>query len=135
MKGLPYADADYCQYAEWGYKKPTRFWGSPALGIMTLKTCDGVNCRNLLPNGRRHCITLSSPHTNLPAHLKYRIPQALVQDIKTQMEGGFDTPFPPPYTMHLVISAAHTLGGNYRGKNTTCWTKPSITGPHAGGNS
>ncbi len=31
MQGIPYTDADYCQYSDWGYKKPTRFWGS--LGI------------------------------------------------------------------------------------------------------
>ena len=25
MQGLPFVDADYCQYAAWGYQKPTIF--------------------------------------------------------------------------------------------------------------
>ena len=31
MAALPYVDADYCQYSDWGYQKPTRFWGSEDL--------------------------------------------------------------------------------------------------------
>ena len=26
MEGIPYVDADNCQYSEWGYQKPTQIW-------------------------------------------------------------------------------------------------------------
>ena len=49
MQGIPFVDADYCQYSNWGYQKPTRFWGSPDLLDLSLKCCDGQTCPNLLP--------------------------------------------------------------------------------------
>ena len=94
MQGIPYTDADYCQYSDWGYKKPTRFWGSPGIEKLKLRLCDRLTCPNvtgiLRANGqRKHRITLSSPHQNLPTHLKYRIPAALILEL-----GGFVTPLP-----------------------------------------
>ena len=40
MEGIPYIDLDYCQFANWGYRKRTRFW-----------TC--VDAKDVLCNG--HC--------------------------------------------------------------------------------
>ena len=53
MKGLPYVDIDYCQVSDWGYQKPTRFWGSAVLGQLPSLTCDSRTCPNLhrRPNG------------------------------------------------------------------------------------
>ncbi len=27
MQNIPYIDVDYCQFSDWGYRKPTRIWG------------------------------------------------------------------------------------------------------------
>ena len=31
VKNLPFIDIDYCQFSDWGYKKPTRFWCCPEM--------------------------------------------------------------------------------------------------------
>jgi site-specific DNA-cytosine methylase len=56
MKGIPFIDLDYCQFSEWGYQKPTRFWVSANLAHLTSRTCDPRVCRNTVPStkGRRH---------------------------------------------------------------------------------
>jgi hypothetical protein len=48
MANLDFIDVDYCQYARWWYKKPTRIWGSPDIKEVEGKTCDGYACLNLL---------------------------------------------------------------------------------------
>src|SRR5512133_1025768 len=86
VAGLSYTDADYCRYADWGYQKPTRFWGSPEVTALTLKLCDGRTCPNLKQpltttkgtQRAKHLMTLSSPHQNLSRNLKYRIPPSLI---------------------------------------------------------
>ena len=47
MEGIPYLDVDYCQFATWGYQKPTRIWGSACLGQAAPSLCDGKTCANL----------------------------------------------------------------------------------------
>ena len=37
MMNIPFVDIDYCQFSDWGYQKPTRFWGSPNLGRLAHK--------------------------------------------------------------------------------------------------
>ena len=86
MQDIPYTDGDYCQYSNWGYQKPTRFWGSPEIADLKLRLCDGIHCPNLLGalntrGTRKHRITLSSKHQNLPVRLKYRIPPRLVEEL------------------------------------------------------
>ena len=27
MQGITFVDVEYCQYMDWGHKKPTRIWG------------------------------------------------------------------------------------------------------------
>ena len=99
MAGIPFTDVDYCQYATWGYQKPTRIWGSPHVLGFTPKTCDFRNCANLADESQfrtrgRHKIHLSGPTQNLPRHLKYRIPEALVLDIALAPSPQRD-PVPP----------------------------------------
>ena len=53
VENLPYTDHDYCQYAEWGYQKPTRFWGSEHIRSLQKKVCDGRTCTNLCEGKRR----------------------------------------------------------------------------------
>ena len=56
MQGLPFVDLDYCQFSEWGYQKPTRFWGSSQLGHLPNVLCDFQNCINIVEddNGNWH---------------------------------------------------------------------------------
>ena len=50
MSGLPYADFDYCCYANWGYRKRTRIWNNAG---MVGKLCLGKgHCPNM--EGNRH---------------------------------------------------------------------------------
>jgi site-specific DNA-cytosine methylase len=41
----PHVDVDYCQFSDWGYRKPTRVWGSPQIGKL-----DHVVCKSTCPN-------------------------------------------------------------------------------------
>ncbi len=43
MQGIPYTDADYSQYSDWGYKKPTRLWVSPGIEKLELQFCDKIS--------------------------------------------------------------------------------------------
>ena len=65
-----FVDADYCQFANWGYQKPTRVWfgtcGNPLhrKRALTNKVCPGcLECPNMV--GNRHRVHLSS-HGGLP---------------------------------------------------------------------
>jgi len=52
VRGLPYVDIDYCQFSDWGYQKPTRFWGSPELAHLTNRKFDDLTCENLRWEGK-----------------------------------------------------------------------------------
>jgi hypothetical protein len=51
----PYVDLDYCQLSDWGYNKPTRFWGSPNVVSKPSLRCDFQTCPNLElgPSGKK----------------------------------------------------------------------------------
>ena len=78
MQTYPYIDVDYCQYSDWGYKKPTRIWGSPDILQVQGKLCDGVTCPNLIPGTRGHKVKISNL-SNISRNKKYRIPEKLVK--------------------------------------------------------
>jgi len=106
MEGRPFIDVDYCQYAEWGYQKPTRIWGSEDILGVDARVCDGHTCRNLTPGPpkkqgakRAHRVCLSSKHQNLAPASKYRIPPALV---KALMETPPATVSEPERTVRLA---------------------------------
>ena len=46
MKDLPFVDVDYCQYSAWGYRKPTRIWGSKDIVERGGKICSLPTCPN-----------------------------------------------------------------------------------------
>ena len=57
MKGQFYVDVDYCVFSDWGYKKPTRFWGSENIGKLPNQYCWKEKCSGTImgPNGKlRH---------------------------------------------------------------------------------
>ena len=47
MGSYPYVDVDYCRFATWGYKKPTRIWGSSHVGTLPPQLCDGATCASM----------------------------------------------------------------------------------------
>lgn len=61
-----FVDADYCQFADWGYQKPTRVWFGTCDNplhrkrALTNRLCPGCqHCPNMV--GKRHRVHLSSP--------------------------------------------------------------------------
>ena len=46
MQGIPYVDLDYCMFSTWGYQKPTRIWGSPALKNVSHVECN-LTCHGM----------------------------------------------------------------------------------------
>jgi hypothetical protein len=82
MQHIPYADFDYCEFAEWGYKKPTRIWGSPQIWDVRSVLCVG-KCKNMaIPvEGQRprHKQWLGAYGPQPSTTMKYRIPEKLVE--------------------------------------------------------
>ena len=90
-----FVDADYCQFADWGYQKPTRVWfgtcGNPRHRKQALinQVCPGCKeCPNMV--GNRHRVHLSSHgpflraerpgHGRLAARPKSKVPRAVSVD-------------------------------------------------------
>ena len=78
-QNLPYVDLDYCQFSDWGYQKPTRFWGSENLGRLENKLCDPKDCPNVIPGRRKHRHPLGGDKMIYGTHQKWRIPSKLVE--------------------------------------------------------
>ena len=73
---------DYCQFAPWGYHKPTQVWGT--VDHITNVQCDGHTCPNMTlqlePRGRarwKHRVRLEGTVVSLKE--KYRIPERLIE--------------------------------------------------------
>ena len=82
MKDIPWVDADYCQFADWGYSKPTRIWGGDHIRALDSRLCDRQTCPNVVcrPNGRLgHKEVLGGNNMRFTRRQKYRIPEGLVQ--------------------------------------------------------
>ena len=80
MKNIPFVDIDYCQFSDWGYQKPTRFWGSPNLGNLAHVRCPGKACLNVIKQGQRlrHKENLGGNGMRFNTILKGRIPPKVV---------------------------------------------------------
>jgi site-specific DNA-cytosine methylase len=77
---LPYYDADYCKYTDWGYKKRTRFWtNADYLKQKPLLLCK-KDCCNMDKEGKKHIGDVSKATT---LNQRYRVPPALIQHIFT----------------------------------------------------
>ena len=109
MQNFPHADFDYCEFAEWGYKKPTRIWGSSQLSLVMSKICKGA-CPNMAKpeHGQRprHRQWLGAYGPKPSTVMKYRIPEKLVLYLIEQLGlqewggGAPGTPPPLPCTAH-----------------------------------
>ena len=91
MQGIPFVDIDYCQFCDWGYKKPTRFWGPPEIAKLDPILCDKKECPNMYmtPTGsKKHDYMLGGQRQKFSTVQKGKIPP-LVIDYLLQ-EGEFD---------------------------------------------
>ena len=77
-KDLEYVDLDYCQFAPWGYRKPTRMWGN-GLSSLSPVTCNTQTCPNMvsIAGTWRHRFQLEGSRVSL--NHKNRIPPRLVE--------------------------------------------------------
>ena len=76
-----FVDVDYCQFSDWGYKKPTRLWVSPSLSKVANVVCDPHTCSEMVDGkrGRRvHREHLGGKHMKFSTRQKERMPSALV---------------------------------------------------------
>ena len=82
MAKIPFSDFDYCEFAQWGYKKPTRIWGSPQISRVKPVLCQGT-CKNMAQpvEGQRprHKQWLGAYGHQPSQTEKYRIPEKLVK--------------------------------------------------------
>ena len=77
IRGLPWVDLDYCQFCDWGYKKPTRFWVSENLSELPDVVCNPKTCPYVYRDneGRiRHRVRLGSTGLQATTRQKNRIP-------------------------------------------------------------
>ena len=77
MDGVGYVDVDYCCFSDWGYKKPTRIWGSSQIASLEDKLCQKRNCPHVGENGQ-HKLRLGGNEMKVGTWLKGRMPENLV---------------------------------------------------------
>lgn len=86
MKNLDFIDLDYCQFSDYGYKKPTRFWGPPCIRNLPNRTCHPPSCPNCEPKrhgGYRHRMWLSCSEYQPGREKKWRVPPKLIEYLLT----------------------------------------------------
>ena len=118
MQHIPHADFDYCEFSDWGYKKPTRIWGSPQISQVKSVLCDGA-CQNMakMVEGQkpRHKQWLGA-HGHQPSTIqKYRIPEKLVRYLienlgQQTLCGSSCVKHPPPYVEGISHVSVVTRG-------------------------
>ena len=90
MKNVPFVDIDYCQFSDWGYQKPTRFWGSPNLGKLAHVRCPGKSCTNVeqVSEGIRHKEKLGGNAMKFNTTQKGRIPPLVIDYLLQEGESA-----------------------------------------------
>ena len=81
VKNVPYLDLDYCQFSDWGYKKPTRFWACKLISDLPPVLCHKPTCPNMYTrsNGsRRHVRIFGGDHQVYSPSQKGRIPTKVI---------------------------------------------------------
>ena len=85
MAGYAYVDCDQCQFSDYGYQKPTRFFGSEHLRLLEPVLCDQRTCSSLVDDPenprrrRRHKNRLGGNNGYVQKELAYRLPPSLVE--------------------------------------------------------
>jgi hypothetical protein len=95
VQKLPFIDVDYCQFSDWGYPKPTRFWGSENLAKLSDRVCDGRTCPNLVPGEGERCHRekLGGYGMQFGTQKKWRTPKELVEYLLTALTMGGEEKF------------------------------------------
>ena len=86
MQDIPYIDIDYCQFASWGYKKPTRIWCCPQIAKLSSCLCDVNTCVNVheVSTGTlKHRVRLGGRKVGVSTRQKGRMPEALIEYLIT----------------------------------------------------
>jgi len=82
LKHLDSYEVHYCQYSDWGYKKPTIIWSNKNL-YFEPKKCDKKTCPNMT-NGK-HNVNMSEKYSGgnnkKTLDIKYRIPPKLINEL------------------------------------------------------
>ena len=81
VSGFQFLDIDYCQFSEWGYKKPTRFWACKIISDRPAVLCDPRKCPNVhrrWDGKRKHYHLLGGPGQRISSTKKKRIPPAVI---------------------------------------------------------
>lgn len=95
MQNLNYFDVAYCRYADWGYRKWTRFWHMGRKGIPNFQPLfckHNDRCKEWCTVAKRHPRTFSSRRgiqgeiISVPVHERYRIPPMLVKALLDEAE-------------------------------------------------
>ena len=110
MHNIPFIDIDYCQFATWGYKKPTRIWCCPQIAklpscLCNVNTC--VNVHEVSTGTLKHRVRLGGYKVGVSTRQKGRMPEALIEYLIT---GASSCKLSQP----LRSSAAPVEGGQAR---------------------
>ncbi len=98
MSNIKFIDVDYCQFSEWGYKKPTRIWCCEQIAQLNNVLCDKRTCNQVYttPQGQtRHKERLGGNNMNFTARLKGRTPPLLVDYLLSAVSLKGGAPGPP----------------------------------------
>jgi hypothetical protein len=91
MEGIPWTDADYCCYSDWGYRKRTRLWtnsgfkGKLCVGRGGCPNMEGNRHKSTAQQGRNRTSTGLHGHHHSTKNL-YRIPEDLCSEIESLCE-------------------------------------------------
>ena len=96
MSDIPYVDIDYCQFSDWGYRKPTRFCGGPHVTDLQPRICDPTTCENVIRTNSRkvHRESLGGNHIRFSRNQKYRVPEGVTRYL---------CGFPNPHVISKVV--------------------------------
>ena len=81
VKGIPFVDVDYCQFCDWGYKKPTRFWACKLISDLPPVLCNPRICPNVhrkWDGKRKHFRLLGGANQGFTPASKARIPPHVI---------------------------------------------------------
>ena len=103
LDSYSFIDVDYCQFSDWGYKKPTRLWVSPSLSKVANMACDPHTCSQMVEGNdgkggiRVHPEHLGGKQMKVATRQKERMPAALVNYL---LQGVL---FPSPSTEEKTV--------------------------------
>jgi len=80
LKHLDSYEVHYCQYSDWGYKKPTIIWSNKNL-YFEPKKCDKKTCPNMINGKHISSIGNIDCKGSNKTDMRYRIPPKLINEL------------------------------------------------------